>query len=392
METKRIVVLGGGYAGMLAALRAARKGRGEIAVTLISAEREFSERIRNHQLAVAPAPRRSMAAFLDGSGVEFLSARVDAIDPRARVVRAGEHRIRYDRLILALGSRVAADEIAGVRAHAFTLERDSAEALRARLPELAARRAHVVVCGTGYTGIEIASELAESFPSLRVTLLGREALGAGFAQRARRHFERVFEKLGVAVERGEARELRAGAVLLDDRALTCDACVWAGGFRAAPLPRGLELELNPLGQAFVDEKLHPPGHPEIFVAGDAACPLADPGSPIRMGCKTAMPMGAHAADAAVASLRGETETDFSFRDTGNCISLGRRDGVIQLRRADGSPARIVLTGRFAARIKEWICRYTVASLHRERNGKPYRWLHTRRRAALPASARKQLAA
>jgi NADH dehydrogenase FAD-containing subunit len=128
------------------------------------------------------------------------------------------------------------------------------------------------------------------------------------------------------------------------------------------------------------------------VAGDSACPILDPGSPIHMGCKTAMPMGAHAADAALAALAGKFEPPFNFRDTGNCISLGRADGVIQLRRADGSPSRWVLTGRLAARVKEWICRYTVASLEHERAGtRRYRWLHTSRRPALPeAGAQKRL--
>jgi NADH dehydrogenase FAD-containing subunit len=118
----------------------------------------------------------------------------------------------------------------------------------------------------------------------------------------------------------------------------------------------------------------------------------DPGSPIKMGCKTALPMGAHAADAALAALTGKFEPPFNFRDTGNCISLGRRDGVIQLRRADGSPTRWVLTGRLAAFVKEQICRYTVVSLEHERRGtRSFRWLHTSRRPpVLTASAQKRL--
>src|SRR5262249_32800595 len=160
----------------------------------------------------------------DGTGVEFVCAHVDRVEGKR--VWTGDHAIAYDKLILALGSRARIDGVQGAREHAFTLDRASAEALRARLPALAERRGHVVVCGTGYTGLETGAELAEAYPSLRVTLLGNEPLGQGFAPRARHHLERVLGRLGVAVTVAEVREVRPGAVLLDDRSLFCDVVVW----------------------------------------------------------------------------------------------------------------------------------------------------------------------
>ncbi|MEV7024743.1 hypothetical protein AB0O00_21675, partial [Kitasatospora sp. NPDC093558] len=95
---------------------------------------------------------------------------------------------------------------------------------------------------------------------------------------------------------------------------------------------------------------------------------------LRMACATAMPTGAHAAEVIDALSRGRKPEPFRFRYLAQSISLGRDDAVIQPVRPDDSPHRPVITGRAAARINEWINRYTIGSLRAERR-RPgtYQW-------------------
>lgn len=384
-----IVVLGAGYAGLESAIRLQRLVRGKAQVTVVAARDSFEERIRLHQAAVGQKlPARPIADFLDGTGVSFVHARVQELVPARRELLLQDGRaIAYDFLIYAPGSRV------DIPAHTLALDGATVAALRDRLPALAERQARVVVCGSGLTGIEGATELAESFPGLRVTLLGDRALDAGYSPRGASHLRRTLARLRIEVaERCAVREVRHNQLITDGEPIAFDLCLWAGGFAVPELARAAGLAVNARGQLMVDATLRSLSDAAIYGAGDAVELQSHLGSPLHMACKTAMPTGAHAADNLAARVLGQVERPFNFRDTGVCISLGRRDGLIQVRRPDGSPW-FAITGRLAAWIKEQICRYTVRALERERLGKRYRWLHVKPTAALAeAAAQRRLAA
>jgi NADH dehydrogenase FAD-containing subunit len=112
-----------------------------------------------------------------------------------------------------------------------------------------------------------------------------------------------------------------------------------------------------------------------------------------MSCKTAMPLAAHAADNLAAELDGARLERFGFGDSLQCISLGRRDGIIQFRGRDGALREKVWTGRRAAWLKELICRYAAASVRWQLTGRwRYFWLRPARGALAAAAARGRLAA
>ncbi len=113
-----------------------------------------------------------------------------------------------------------------------------------------------------------------------------------------------------------------------------------------------------------------------------------------MGCKSAGPSGAHVAENLARALRGEPEEPFDFATPFYCVSLGRRDGVIQYTLRDGSLEGGVLTGRRAAWLKELICRVTVFWFPLERLGlASYRMMRSGNVPALPArTAQDDLAA
>ncbi|MDY7226049.1 NAD(P)/FAD-dependent oxidoreductase [Hyalangium rubrum] len=381
----RVVILGGGYAGLSCALRLARRAKGRVSVTLVSASPRFVERIRLHEEAAGKKRvSRELSAMVAGTGVTLKIGSITDIDSRGEVHVGGE-RLPYDRLVVALGSRVDVDAVPGIREHASTLDPTSSAELAARLPAIAARGGRLVVIGGGLTGIEGASELAEAHPGLQVTLLSSGEPGEGFSEAGRAHLRAALGRLGVTLEQGRVRSLQAGAVELQDRTVPFDACLWAGGFVAPEVVRRSGLPVNTRGQLLVDPFLRSLGNVYIYAVGDVGAPV-EPPSAMLMGCKTALPMGVHVAESLARAARGQPEEPFDYLDAGFCISLGRRDGLIQVMRQDGAPAKWVFTGRFAAWLKEAVCWGTVAALGAERAGWPlYRWRKTGRALAVGGS-------
>lgn len=391
MATQRIVVLGAGYGGILAAVRAARKTRGRASVLLIDASDRLVERIRLHQRAAGQVvTSHALAEITAGSGVTLRQGRISAIRPSERVVVVDDELVPYDHLVIALGSATDRKAVPGLE-HVHTLDGRSAGLLGEALPGLAAKGAHVLVCGGGLTGIEAASELAEVRPALKVTLVTAGGLGDELSRAAARHLRRFFDAHGVTViEHAPVVAVEPEQALLRGRTIAFDACVWAGGFAASPLGRAAGLAVNERGQVVVDAMLRSVSHPDIYAVGDAAAPPPT-GSTLMMSCKTAMPMGAQAADNLAARVHGHAEAPFGFGDTGCCISLGRSDGIIQLATRTGVPRKRIITGRLGAWLKERVCRYPVFSLRLEARGLlHYRWLPPVR-AALQAREVNRLA-
>lgn len=388
-----IVILGAGYAGLACALRLDRRLRGRANITLVSASDRFVDRIRLHQRAagqLAPAPK--LADMVRSTELRFVEGWVEAIDPRGSI-RLDRGRLPFDRLVIALGSSTDVSAFPGIREHAFTLEPGSVEALANALPALSAHGKHLVVIGGGLSGIESAAELKESYPRLRITLLSRGALGPGLSGAGRIHLLGALERLGVTVEENaEVQKITDRGIHLAGRILQADAQLFAGGFLAPALLGESGLTVNGRGQALVDASLRAVGQENIHVIGDAGVMQAPP-YPMIMGCKTALPMGIHAAESLARAQDGLPEEPFDYADTVLCISLGRRDGLIQPMRKDGRPTRWILRGRVGAWIKEGICRGVPWVLEAERRGHAvFNWRRTGRPKLEAAENRKALPA
>ncbi|MBN8590283.1 MAG: FAD-dependent oxidoreductase [Anaerolineae bacterium] len=386
MTAKHIVIVGAGYAGLLCAIRLARQTRRDQArITLVNAGDHFIERIRLHEwLSGRPLAAHPLPRLLQGTGVEFINARMTSLDLAAKKLhiehsaatpskspllldRDVQGEISYDRLVYALGSHTDRWSIPGVAEHSSTLEGPSAEALRAQLPGLADRGGHLAVVGSGLTAIETVTELASAFPALRMTLVTSGVLGSDLSTGGQGHLRATFSRLGIALlEHTRVERLEAGRILsADGREISFDACLWTAGFVTPPLAREAGLAVNQRGQVQVDSALRALGHDSIQVVGDSAA-VDLPWGTLRMGCVSAMPMGAYVADQLAADLAGQPWKPFRFGFQLRCISLGRRDGLVQMVSPDDRPTRQIVTGRAAALVKEGICRYTLGMIRAER--------------------------
>lgn len=366
----QILILGGGYAGLACAARLAHRLRAQgiaAQVRLVTASPVLVERIRLHQAATGQQlPPRPIVPLLAPLGVDVTIGRASSIDLAARTVTVDGEALPWDRLVLALGSQNDPVRAAG----AFTLEPGRADELHDHLWGLA-RGAHVAVVGGGLTGIEAASEIAEHFPHLQVHLLTGGRVAQEFSEAARSHVVQVLtQRMRIQLhEQTVVRAIGAGAVETPTGPVPADACVWAAGFAAHPLAAQAGLRVNAGGQVLVDPSLRSTSHPAVYAAGDIAAPVLPPGQPLPMGCKTAMPMGVHVADTIARELAGREPQPFDHALLFYCVSLGRRDGLIQWADGEGQLTGRILTGRRGALFKELICRSTWWALRLEAKGR-----------------------
>lgn len=212
---------------------------------MVNAEPDFVQRLRLHQLAAyqeIEAPRSPTSSC--GTGVRLRLARVTAVDPERRIVAVadadGGGELAYDTLVYALGSHGDDRGVPGVAEHAFDVAaRPSALRLRERLDGLEKRGegVNVLVVGDGLTGIETATEIAESRPGLSVALVARGELGAHLSAGARGHLRQACDRLGVTVlEHTSVEAVEATRVLCaDGTALAADATVWTAGFTVSSI-------------------------------------------------------------------------------------------------------------------------------------------------------------
>ncbi|MDG5801473.1 FAD-dependent oxidoreductase [Streptomyces ossamyceticus] len=361
----RIIVLGAGYTGATTAGRLAKRlHRDDAAITLVNAEPDFVERVRLHQLAVGqdlkPRPFDEMFA---GTGVELKLGEVAGIDADRRTVSvadahgAGTQELEYDTLVYALGSGWNPQGVPGTAEHAHEISgRAGALRLRERLAGLGAGEP-VVVVGGGLTGLEAVTEIAESRPDLDVALVARGGFGDWLSDKGRDHLRKVFGRLGITVhEHAAVTAVEADRVLTDGASVPAAVTVWATGFAVHPIAAATSLEVSDTGQIVVDSTMRSVSHPEVYAIGDAALAMGPGDKPLRMSCASGVPTAWQAADAIAARLTGAEPPRIPVRYFQQCVSLGRKEGLIQFVTADDQTLPKALTGRLAALYKEIICK------------------------------------
>lgn len=364
----RIIVLGAGYTGAIAAGRLARRLRREdVAITLVNAAPDFVERVRMHQLAVGQDLKpRPLSEIFAGTGVELRLAKVTGVDVDGKTVTLvganGEEELGYDTLVYALGSGWNTHGVPGTTDHAFEIaSRPGALRLRARLGRLDAEQPVVIVGG---------------------------GLGDWLSPKGRQHLWRVFDKLGItAYEHATVSGVEADRVVtVDGTGIPAAVTVWTTGFAVHPIAKATALEVTGDGQIVVDGTMRSVSHPDVYAIGDAAYAMGRSGSPLRMSCATGGPMAWQAADAIAARLTGGGLPNVSLRYLHQCISLGRKDALIQYVTADDRAVQAVLTGRLAVVYKELLCRGAVWAVANPMLGLPTRRRRVIRRQAAAGSA------
>jgi NADH:ubiquinone reductase (H+-translocating) len=325
----RIIVLGAGFAGLWAAIGAARKREeigaraAELEILVVDRNPYHNIRVRNYEvdLSAAAIP---LAKLLDPVGVKHLLADVQAIDlTNQRVAVAGSNgreTLAYDRLVLALGSELVRPAIPGLAEHAFDVDTyKTALRLDAHLAALSRHdpsdaRSTVVVVGAGFTGIEVAAEMPARLDKAGVTGKRRIILvdpnpvvGAAIGTHGAPIVDEALTALGVETRCGvRVNEIAAAGIALSSgEFIAAQTVVWCAGLRASPLVADLPGERDAHGRLVVDEYMRVKGLARVFAAGDVAHGVLDGSHTTVMSCQFARPMGRYAGHNVVADLFGE---------------------------------------------------------------------------------------
>jgi NADH:ubiquinone reductase (H+-translocating) len=368
----KVVVIGGGYSGTLAANHL--RLRGDVEITLVNPRPKFVERIRLHQLVAGTSEATADYGRLLGSGVKLVVDNATRIDAAARRVELASGRaLDYDYVIYAVGSTGATPaSVPGAAEFSYPIaEFEDAQRLRARLDELHPD-APVTVVGAGLTGIETAAELVEQ--GRKVALVCGGQLAPSLSEPGRRSIAKWLKRNGVIVmEDDMVAEVKGDAVVFTDGAVRPSAVtIWTAGFGVPELARNSGLHTDALGRLLTDETLTSVDDDRIVAAGDAAAPS---GQPLRMSCQAAGPLGAQAANTVLSRIAGTEPVRLDQRFFGSCISLGRRAGIFQFARPDDEAVNFYFGGgRMGAALKEFVCKTTVKHLAKEgRKPGSYSW-------------------
>jgi NADH:ubiquinone reductase (H+-translocating) len=365
-----VLVLGSGFAGLWAALGAARRldelgaGSDDVQVTVISGQPYHDIRVRNYESDLTQC-RIRLRDLLDPVGVGHVTADVTAIDPESHTVTTSVGTRAYDRLVVALGSRVVHPDIPGLREFGFDVDTyDGAMRLGRHLTELASRPATpsastVVVVGAGLTGIETACELPTRLRALspdtspQVILIDHNAhVGSDMGTSARPVIEAALAANGVKSRLGVSVTAvsESGVTLSTGETLPASTVVWCVGMRANPLTADLGVARDRLNRVTVDDYLRVVGVRDVFAAGDVAAARMDETHFSVMSCQHGRPMGRFAGYNVISDLLGEPMLSLRIPWYVTVLDLGPEGAVY----TEGWDRQVVATGAEAKGTKRTI--------------------------------------
>jgi NADH:ubiquinone reductase (H+-translocating) len=360
-EKPHVLILGGGFAGLYAA-RALK--RAPVRVTVVDRRNHHLFQPMLYQVATAALNPSDIAAPIrsvlrNQPNTEVLLGEVESIDPVARrVVLTDGADFAYDYLIVATGARhsyFGHDEWEPLAPGLKSIE--DALTIRQRVLlafEKAERESDpvrrqalltFVVVGGGPTGVEMAGAVAElrryalrrDFrridPGEATVLLleGGPRLLPSYPVSLSDKAKLVLRRLGVEVRTETmVTDIRPGSVVAAGWTIPTQTVIWAAGNVASPVLRALGAPLDNVGRAIVEPDCTVPGHPEVFVLGDAALFNHQEGGPLPGICPVAIQMGEYAARTIVGDIAGRPRRAFHYWDKGQLAVIGRGRAVADI--------------------------------------------------------------
>lgn len=364
-EQQRVVIIGGGFAGIAAAR--ALQGAGA-RILLLDSQNHHCFQPLLYQVATAALasadvawPIRYLMRGRDDVTVLMLAA--EGVDPIRKVVKTHVCDIDYDFLVIATGathSYFGHDDWAQAAPGLKSV--DDATLIRRRLltafeqaeasvdAQERARLLTFVIVGGGPTGVELAGAIAElarrTLPPefhrvdpRRARILLIEAgprILSTFPERLSDYARRALENMGVDVlSQTPVEAVHEARVVAGGKEIPAGTILWAAGVRASPAAHWLGVEADRTGRIAVGPDLSVPSLPDVYIAGDLARVTDANGAPVPALAASAKQMGWYAGRAIRHRQRGEApRKPFRYRDHGSLATIGRRSAIVKLGRLE----------------------------------------------------------
>lgn len=390
--SKRIVIIGGGYVGLYAAVRLQQRlRRGEAEVTLVNPENFMVYRPLLPEVASGTLEPRHAVVPLRAvlGGTRFVAGRMSAVDTERRTVsvepEAGPAlELPYDELVLGMGAVAKLLPVPGLADFGIGFN-SLAEAAHLRDhvlrqleiasattdPELRRCALTFVFVGGGYTGVEAIAELQDmavdvlaGYPEIQPAEMRWvlvEAMDRILTTVSKDLADRSVEELrgrGIDVRLGtQLKSAEKGHMELSDGdEFDAGTLVWVAGTRPSPLANEIGLPVDERGRIQVDETLRVHGHPDIWAAGDcAAVPDTVRGGLCPPTAQFAVRQGRRIGDNLVARVRGGPLQPFAYRSRGEFVTLGKNKAVGEVlgRKVHGPLAWAARRAYYAMQIPTW---------------------------------------
>lgn len=366
MDRPRIVILGGGFAGIECAKEFRKK---DVEVVIVDRQNHHLFQPLLYQVASAGLAAPEIAhpirsIFANQENVTVRMAEITGVDLERKVVHLdGEEELSYDYVVLAMGVKTGffgndqwAEHARGLKTldDATAIRRDVLYAFEQAEscddPEERERLMAIGIVGGGPTGVEMAGAFAElarhvltrdfrhiDTDKAKIYLI--EALPRVlhmYDEELSEYTRRSLEEMGVTViVDSPVKDLQPGKIVLEDRTIEAANIVWSAGVQASKMTADLGVEVDKGGRIHVETDLSIPNHPEAFVAGDLAHCVDQTGCRVPGLCPSAMQMGKHAAKVIIEEIEGKVSDSYPVRrqfryfDKGSMATIGRSRAVAE---------------------------------------------------------------
>lgn len=373
---QRILIIGSGFAGMWSAVSATRlahlQGNQSLEIAVLAPQPELRVRPRFYEEKVTSLTADLQPLFTE-LNIRFIAGHAERIDAAEngvwyKTAEAESTFITYDRLVVASGSRLHHFGIKGIAEHGFDIDQlETAQRLEEHLSSLSSQpesdaRNTVVVCGGGFTGIELATELPTRLKALfgaktktKVVVVERgSVIGGRYSEALRDIIRDASEELGVEWRLNAGVEVvdASGVTLQDGTRIEASTVVWTAGVQASSLGENLTADRDALGRFVVADNLQIPGYSNIFATGDMAhAKTDDAGNTALMTCQHAIQLGKFAGHNAAASLLDVPALPYRQVNYVTCLDLGAWGAVytegwdqqVKLVREEAKKLKIAIT-------------------------------------------------